>query len=105
MLNLCVSELNCLVFLNRADEFFVVSNGLSLNDHVEIQKSLEKSFDLRLSMSIGYGDNPFDANLKAYEGKKIFIEFIQKRQPSSGNDKSHLSKTFDFLNIESFSYS
>ena len=39
------SEKNCLVFLNRADEFFVVSNGLNLEDHIEIQKNLENSFD------------------------------------------------------------
>jgi len=63
------SEKNCLVFLNRADEFFAVSNGLTIEDHVEIQKNLEKSFDVRLSISIGYADSPFKANLKAYEGK------------------------------------
>lgn len=64
------SEKNCLVFLNRADEFFVVSNGLELEDHVEIQNKLKKLFDIRLTISIGYADSPFDANLKAYEGKK-----------------------------------
>jgi GTP cyclohydrolase IIa len=64
------SEKNCLAFLNRADEFFVVSNGLGLEDHIEIQKALEKLFDIRLTISIGYGESPFEANLKAYEGKK-----------------------------------
>ncbi|QLH07663.1 GTP cyclohydrolase IIa [Nitrosopumilus ureiphilus] len=64
------SEKNCLVFLNRADEFFVVSNGLGLEEHLEIQKILEKSFDIRLAISIGFGDSPFDANLNAYDGKK-----------------------------------
>jgi len=64
------SEKNCLVFLNRADEFFVVSNGLTLEDHIEIQQNLEKSFDVRLSVSVGYADSPFEANLRAYEGKK-----------------------------------
>jgi len=64
------SEKNCLVFLNRADEFFVVSNGLGLDEHIEIQKVLEKSFDIHLAISIGFGDTPFDANLKAYNGKK-----------------------------------
>jgi len=63
------SDKNCLVFLNRADEFFVVSNGLELEDHIQIQKTLE-NFDIRLTISIGYADSPFDANLKAYEGKK-----------------------------------
>ena len=64
------SDKNCIVFLNRADEFFVVSNGLTLNDHIQIQKTLEKSFDVSLTISIGYGNTPFEANLKAYEGKK-----------------------------------
>ena len=64
------SDKNCLVFLNRADEFFVVSNGLELEDHIQIQKSLEQSFDIRLTVSIGYAESPFEANLKAYEGKK-----------------------------------
>ena len=64
------SEKNCLVFLNRADEFFVVSNGLELEEHIQIQKTLEKLFDIRLTISIGYGKSSFEANLKAYEGKK-----------------------------------
>ena len=64
------SEKNCIVFLNRADEFFVVSNGLGLEDHVQIQKILKKLFEVGLTISIGYGNSPFKANLKAYEGKK-----------------------------------
>ena len=64
------SQKNCLVFLNRADEFFVVTNGLKLEDHIEIQKTLESSFDIHLTISIGYGNTPFEANLKAYDGKK-----------------------------------
>ena len=64
------SEKNCIVFLNRADEFFVVSNGLELEDHIQIQKTLEKLFDIRLTISIGFGKSPFEANLQAYEGKK-----------------------------------
>jgi len=64
------SEKNCLVFPNRADEFFVVSNGLELDDHIQIQKELEKLFDIHLTISIGYDKSPFEANLKAYEGKK-----------------------------------
>lgn len=63
------SERNCLVFSNRFDEFFVVTNGLTLDDHIEIQKKLVKASTLKLSMSIGYANDPFGANLKAYEGK------------------------------------
>lgn len=70
------SDKNCLVFLNRADEFFVVSNGLTLGDHITIHKKIKEKFTIKLSISIGYGDSPFDANLKAYEGKKnkIFLD-------------------------------
>ena len=64
------SAKNCLAFLNKSDEFFVVSNGLSLDDHIEIQKSVKESFEVSLTISIGYGESPFDANLKAYDGKQ-----------------------------------
>jgi len=64
------SDKNCLVFLNRSDEFFVVTNGLTLEDHILIQKKLEESFELKLTMSIGFAQTPFEANLKAHEGKK-----------------------------------
>ncbi len=67
------SEKNCLVFLNRSDEFFVVTNGLTLDDHILIQKNLEESFEIKLTMSIGYAQTPFEANLKADEGKKSQI--------------------------------
>ncbi|MBT3574115.1 MAG: GTP cyclohydrolase IIa, partial [Nitrosopumilus sp.] len=52
------SEKNCLVFLNRSDEFFVVSNGLTLDDHIEIQKKFKESFEVNLTISIGFGESP-----------------------------------------------
>ncbi len=67
------SEKNCLVFSNRFDELFAVTNGLSLDDHIEIQKKLAKLFDLQLSMTIGYGDSPFEANLNADKARKSKI--------------------------------
>ena len=64
------SEKNCLVFSNRFDELFAITNGLSLKDHVEIQQKLSKLFNLDLSMTIGYGQSPFEANLQADEARK-----------------------------------
>ncbi len=64
------STKNCLVFLNKSDEFFVVTNGLTLDDHIEIQKSFKELFEVSLTISIGYGESPFDANLKAYNAKQ-----------------------------------
>jgi GTP cyclohydrolase IIa len=99
------SAKNCLVFSNRFDEFFVITNGLSLDDHIEIQKKLEQVSSLKLSMSIGYADNPFDANLKAYEGKKTPI-VLDKDHHIFGfvNGKTDQSVTimhFDVENITS----
>jgi len=83
------SEKNCLVFLNRADEFFVVSNGLDLEDHIEIQKNLKKKFEIGLSISIGYSDSPFGANQKAYGGRKNNVSL------------SHEHNIFGFVNSAS----
>jgi len=72
------SQKNGLVFSNRSDEFFAITNGITLEDHIEIQEKLESSFDLKLSMSIGYGDSPFAANLSAYDGKKSGIKLNEE---------------------------
>ncbi|TLX94692.1 MAG: GTP cyclohydrolase IIa [Thaumarchaeota archaeon] len=67
------SEKNCLAFPNRFDEIFVITNGLSVNDHVEIQEQLAKSFQLGLSMSIGQGRTPYEANLNADKARRSKI--------------------------------
>ena len=72
------SQKNGLVFSNRSDEFFAITNGITLEDHIEIQTKLESSFDLKLSMSIGFGDSPFDANVCAYDGKKSEIKLNEE---------------------------
>ena len=95
------SEKNCLVFLNRSDEFFVVTNGLSLEDHIGIQKKLEELFDLKLSMSIGFAKTPFEANLKAYDGKKSNT-FLNKEHNIFGfvNGESESRVTIMHFDVE-----
>ena len=63
------SEKNCLVFANRADEFFAVTNGLDVQEHEMIKK---QTYDPRtkLSFSIGCADTPYGANIAAYEARK-----------------------------------
>ena len=98
------SDKNCIVFLNRSDEFFVVSNGLDLDDHIQIQKSLEKLFDVRLNISIGYGNSPFEANLKAYEGKKNEV-ILNAEHNIFGfiNEKSDSSTSIMHLDVDDLS--
>jgi GTP cyclohydrolase IIa len=89
------SERNCLAFPNRFDEIFVITNGLSLDGHVEIHKELAKSFQLGLSMSIGQGKTPYEANLNADKARRSQITL----------DKVHnifglpLQKEEDFVQI------
>lgn len=60
-----------IVFFNRFDEYFAITNGLDADDHREIQRELAKSYkDLTMSMAIGYGKTAFEANLDAYRARK-----------------------------------
>jgi GTP cyclohydrolase IIa len=99
------SEKNCLVFLNRADEFFVISNGLDIDDHIEIQKHLEKKFEINLLISIGYADSPFEANQKAYEGKKNEVSLNDKHNIfgyiNNSSEKEVTIMHFDVDNLSS----
>ena len=60
-----------IVFFNRFDEYFAVTNGLDANDHREVQRELAKTYkDLKMSMAIGAGKTAFEANLDAYRARK-----------------------------------
>jgi len=94
------SEKNCLVFLNKSDEFFVVSNGLTLDDHVEIQKTLKELFKVHLTISIGFGESPFEANLKAYDGRRKNV-ILNEEHNIFGciDDKSELNVSIMHLDV------
>jgi GTP cyclohydrolase IIa len=60
-----------IVFFNRFDEYFAITNGLDADDHREIQHELAKVYkDLSMSMAIGSGKTAFEANLNAYSARK-----------------------------------
>jgi GTP cyclohydrolase IIa len=59
-----------IVFFNRFDEYFAVTNDLDANDHKEIQGELSKAHDnLTMSMAIGAGKTAFEANVNAYRSR------------------------------------
>jgi GTP cyclohydrolase IIa len=65
------SEEGCIVFFNRFDEYFAITNGLDALDHKEIQRELAELYDdLKMSMAIGAGKTAFEANLNAYNARK-----------------------------------
>ncbi|MDE1861370.1 MAG: GTP cyclohydrolase IIa [Thaumarchaeota archaeon] len=72
------SEKRCLAFPNRFDEIFVISNGLSVGDHAEIQEALSKVFDLGLTMTIGQGKTPLEANMRADDARRMGLFLDEK---------------------------
>jgi GTP cyclohydrolase IIa len=65
------SERDSIVFFNRFDEYFAITNGLGANDHLHIQHELTKLYDnMPMSMTIGAGKTAFEANLNAYRTRK-----------------------------------
>lgn len=65
------SKYNCLVFFNRFDEYFVITNTLTLQNHISIIKEISlKHPELCISFTIGNGKTPLDANIDAYQARK-----------------------------------
>jgi GTP cyclohydrolase IIa len=65
------SERDSIVFFNRFDEYFAITNGLSADDHRGIQHELTRLYDnMSMSMAIGAGKTAFEANLNAYRERK-----------------------------------
>ncbi|MEO9365777.1 MULTISPECIES: GTP cyclohydrolase IIa [Candidatus Nitrosocaldus] len=59
------SKRNGLVFFNRFDEMFAVSNGISVEEHRSILDAITTSYDLNISMRIGIADTPYKAHKSA----------------------------------------
>jgi GTP cyclohydrolase IIa len=64
-------ERNCIVYFNRFDEYFAITNGLDAKAHREIQRQLSSAYpDLKMSMAVGAGDTALQANQNAYSARK-----------------------------------
>src|SRR5918999_1775961 len=71
------SERDSIVFFNRFDEYFAITNGLNADDHLHIQHELTKLYDnMLMSMTIGTGKTAFEANLNAYRTRKEGRRFL-----------------------------
>lgn len=65
------SQRNCIVYFNRFDEYFAVTNGVDVAGHAEIQKRLASAYpDLQMSMAIGAGKTAFEASINAFRARK-----------------------------------
>jgi GTP cyclohydrolase IIa len=101
------SEGDCLAYANRFDEYFVISNGLSIQKHLNIQKELERLYStLSLSMAIGSGTTPFEANISAYNSRKESIVLDKRSRifgkislPSSSWNRRPSNNNNNFVQI------
>ena len=59
------SKSNGLVFFNRFDEMFAITNGISVSKHGDILNTIKTSYDLDISMAIGRGLTPYKAHIAA----------------------------------------
>jgi GTP cyclohydrolase IIa len=65
------SEKHCIVYPNRFDEYFAITNGLLISELIDIQRELTKLYpQLGFSMALGYGDTPTQADRNAFEARK-----------------------------------
>jgi GTP cyclohydrolase IIa len=64
-------EKDSLVYFNRFDEYFAITNGVSVAEHAEIAHALAILYrDLKMSMAIGAGKTALEASTNAYNARK-----------------------------------
>lgn len=69
------SEKHCIVYPNRFDEYFAITNGLSISELENIQRELAKLYpQLGFSMAVGSGDTPSQADREAFEARKNGVQ-------------------------------
>ncbi len=97
------SDRDCLVYFNRFDEYFAITNDLSVKEHVAIQRELAGLYnDLSMSMAIGSGDTAFGASISAYsarQGDKFADEPARVYGHTSG-DNSNNSMSAQVMHID-----
>ena len=65
------SKIGAIVYFNRFDELIAISNGLSIEDHLSIEREINDMYnDVNLSMCIGTGATALDANIAAFHSRK-----------------------------------
>jgi GTP cyclohydrolase IIa len=86
------SERDGIVFFNRFDEYFAITNGIDADDHLRIKNELASLYDnMSMSMTIGAGKNAFEANLNAYHTRKEGRKMLDDNNNSKifGSINSH----------------
>jgi GTP cyclohydrolase IIa len=84
------SKRDSIVYFNRFDELIAVTNGLTLEDHLSIEREINDMYkDLNISMSVGTGTTPLDANIDAYNSRRNH-RLLDKSKLIYSNDQIQL---------------
>jgi len=59
------SARDALVFFNKFDEMYAITNGISKDEHLKIREEALSHFPFTVSMSIGIGSTPYEAQTHA----------------------------------------
>jgi GTP cyclohydrolase IIa len=54
-----------LIFPTRFDNLIAITNGISLDDHRSIQRTINEKFPISVSMGVGTGLTPYEAQVQA----------------------------------------
>jgi GTP cyclohydrolase IIa len=85
------SEKHCIVYPNRFDEYFAITNGLLISELVNIQRELAKLYpQLGFSMAVGSGDTPSQADRNAFEARKNGVQIASSGIYGHDFDGNHL---------------
>ena len=74
---------NGLVFFNRFDEMLAVTNGITEEEHLEVQKQVRDHFPITVSMGVGVAETPFEAQMKA-------SKLLQKAGSAQSTDRRNV---------------
>lgn len=69
-----------LVFSTRSDNMLGISNGVSLDEHKEIQEHINKEYPITISIGIGMAEKP-------YEAQRLASQALQKEGSSRSSER------------------
>ena len=61
-----------LVFFTRFDNMLAVTNGVDMDHHLRIQKSINNRYPITVSMGVGTAETPYEAQRSAKKKKKKY---------------------------------
>ncbi|MDR1722012.1 MAG: GTP cyclohydrolase IIa [Methanobrevibacter sp.] len=72
-----------LVFFTRFDNMLAVTNGINREDHFRIQRSIRNRYPITISMGVGSGKTP-------YEAQKLATEALQQNGGAQSEERKEI---------------